>query len=99
MRTGFHAAQLNPTVRGVRVKILRPECLAFHAFLYLLCLYEISTQLCSLSYAATSVDFVGSFRLTWAWQQRLWRQNCVLNSLEQGINHNINLFVEHSMHF
>lgn len=47
MRTGFHAVQLNQTVRGVRVKILRPEYLAFLAFLCLLS-YVKSVPSCAL---------------------------------------------------
>lgn len=36
MKAGFHTAQLNRTIRGVRVKILRSECLVFLTFVLVL---------------------------------------------------------------
>lgn len=99
MRAGFHTVQLNQTIRGVRVKILRSEYPAFLTFFFLVLL--VLNQ-CPAMLFIIGCNFC---RLCWvlqasvSWQQCLQRQNCVLNSLEQGINHNINLFVEHSMHF
>lgn len=36
MIAGFHTVQLNQTIRAVRVKILRYECLVFLAFFLIL---------------------------------------------------------------